>query len=168
MISDLLSLLEEFLLEVLKEVGVEVLTTVSVLVNGLVLFGFIFLHLPKVSVTSGGLDGEDTALDVKKGDIESSTTEIVDENVALLVGLAGTETVGDSGGGRLVDDTENVKTSDGTGVLGGLTLVVVEVSGDGDDGLLDLLGELGLGNLLHLWAIVRTCSQFFQFFQCVP
>jgi hypothetical protein len=126
-----LCLLLELFLEVLKKVGVEVLTT-------------------KVSVTSGGLDREDTTLDVKKGNIESSSTEIVDENVALLVGLAGAEAVGDSGCGRLVDDTEDVEASDGTGVLGGLSLVVVEVGGDGDDGLLDLLGELGLGNLLHL------------------
>lgn len=101
-------------------------------------------------LSSGSLDGEDTTLDVQEGDIESTTTKIVDEDVALLVGLAGTETVGDSGGGRLVDDTEDVKASDGTGVLGGLPLVVVEVGRDGDDGLLDLLGELGLGNLLHL------------------
>jgi hypothetical protein len=110
-----------------------------------------------VGVTSGGLDSEDAALDVEEGDIEGTTTEVVDKNVALLVGLAGTETVSDSGGGRLVDDTEDVEASDGTGVLGGLPLVVVEVGGDGDDGLLDLLGELGLGNLLHLWPIVRSC-----------
>ena len=113
-----------------------------------------------MGVTSGSLDGEDTALDVKEGDIESSSTEIVDEDVALLVGLAGTETVGDSGGGRLVDDTENVEASNGTGVLGGLTLVVVEVGGNGDDGLLNLLSELGLSDLLHLWilsAIAPPC-----------
>jgi hypothetical protein len=87
---------------------------------------------------------------VKEGDIESSSTEIVDEDVALLVGLAGTKTVGDSGGGRLVDNTENVEASNGTSVLGGLPLVVVEVGGDGDNGLLDLLAELGLSDLLHL------------------
>ena len=114
-----------------KEVGVEVLTT-------------------QVGVSSSSLDGEDTALDVQKRDIESTTTKIVDEDVPLLVRLSGTETVGDSGGGGLVDDTENVEASNGTGVLGGLTLVVVEVGGDGDDGLLDLLAELGLSDLLHL------------------
>jgi hypothetical protein len=32
-----------------------------------------------------------------------------------------------------------------------LTLVVVEVCGHGDDGLGDLLAELGLSNFLHLW-----------------
>ena len=101
-------------------------------------------------LSSSSLNSEDTTLDVKKRHIESTATKIVDEDVALLVGLAGTETVGDSGGGRLVDDTENVEASNGTSVLGGLPLVVVEVGGDGDDGLLDLLAELGLSDLLHL------------------
>ena len=129
----LLGLPRELLLAVLKEVGVEVLTT-------------------KMSVTSGGLDGEDTALDVQERNIEGTTTEIVDEHVTLLARLAGTETVRNGGGGRLVDDTEDVEARNGTGVLGGLTLVVVEVGGDGNDSLLNLLAELGLGNLLHLFA----------------
>lgn len=114
-----------------KEVGIEILAT-------------------KMGVTGSSLDGEDTTLDVQQGHIESTATKIVDENVALLVGLAGAETVGDSGSGRLVDDTEDVQASNSTGVLGSLTLVVVEVGGNGDDGLLDLLAELGLSNLLHL------------------
>jgi hypothetical protein len=106
----------------------------------------------QVSVTSRSLDGENTTLDVQKRHIKSTTTEIVDEDVPLLVGLSGTETVGDSGGGGLVDDAENVEASNGTGVLGGLTLVVVEVGGHGDDGLLNLHAELDLSNLLHLLA----------------
>jgi hypothetical protein len=127
-------LLVEVLLEVLKKSSIEVTST-------------------KVSITGSSLDGEDTTLDVQKGDIESTTTEIVDEDVPLLLGLSGAETVGDSGGGGLVDDTENVETGNGTSILSGLTLVVVEVGGDGDDGLLDLHAELGLSNLLHLWGI---------------
>ena len=117
-----------------KEVGVEILTT-------------------KVSVTSGSLDGENATLDVEEGDIESTTTEIVDEDVPLLLGLAGAETVSNGGGGRLVDDTENVEAGNGTSVLGGLPLVVVEVGGHGDDGLGDLLAELGLSDLLHLSSV---------------
>lgn len=55
----------------LEKVGVEVLTT-------------------KMSVTSGGLDSEHTTLDVQEGDIESTTTKIVNKNVTLLVRLSGT------------------------------------------------------------------------------
>lgn len=110
-----------------------------------------------MSVTSSSLDSENTTLNVQKRHIESTTTKVVDEDVPLLVGLSGTETVSDSGGGGLVDDTEDVQTSNGTGVLGSLTLVVVEVSRHSDDGLLDLLGELGLSDLLHLWQFVSMC-----------
>jgi hypothetical protein len=123
----------ELLLEVLQEGVVEVLSS-------------------QVRVTSSGLDGEDTTSDGEKGDIEGSSSEIEDENHLLLLGLLSglTETVSDGGSGRLVDDTENIETSDRTGILGGETLRVVEVGGDGNDGLLDGLTELGLSGLTEL------------------
>ncbi|ROW02352.1 hypothetical protein VSDG_02455 [Cytospora chrysosperma] len=101
----------------------------------------------QVGITVGGLDLKDTVLDLQDGDIESTTAEIVDSDntVGLLL-----ETVGKGSSGRLVDDTENVQTGDLTGILGGLTLGVVEVGRDGNDGVLDGLAEVGLGSLLHL------------------
>jgi hypothetical protein len=121
-------LLLELLDEVADEGDVEILTT-------------------KVSVTVGGLDLEDTVLDLEDGNIECTTTEIVDgdNGVGGLV-----KTVGKGGSGGLVDDTEDVETGDLTGVLGGLTLGVVEVGGDSDNGVLDVLAHVGLGGLLHL------------------
>jgi len=118
----------ELLDEVADEGDIEVLTT-------------------KVSVTVGRLDLEDTALDLKDGNIEGTTTKIVDgdDTVALLL-----ETVGEGGGGGLVDDTEDVKTGDLTGILGGLSLLVVEVGGDSNDGVLAVLAKESLGGLLHL------------------
>jgi hypothetical protein len=122
----------ELLLEVLEKGVVEVLSS-------------------QVRVTSGGLDGEDTSGDGKKRDIESSSSEIENEDDLLLLGLLGslTETVGDSSSGGLVDDTEDVETGDGSGILGRETLRVVEVGGNGYDGLLDGLAELGLSGLLE-------------------
>lgn len=115
----------------LEDVGIEVLTT-------------------KMGVTSGGLDSEDTALNVEEGDIESTTTQIVDQNVTLLGSLPGAQSVGNSGRRRLVNDTKDIKTGDSTGILGSLALVVIEVSRNSDDGLLNLLSKLGFGNFFHL------------------
>ena len=89
----------------------------------------IEIFTTQVSVTSGSLDFEDTLFNGQKGDIEGSSTEIEDENVTLASDLL-VETVGDGSGGGLVDDTENLKTSDGARILGRQTLRVVEVGGN--------------------------------------
>ena len=62
----LLVLALELLDEVVDETVVEVFTT-------------------KVGVTSGGLDLEDTLLDGQERDIEGTSTEIEDENVAFAL-----------------------------------------------------------------------------------
>jgi len=121
-------LLLELIDDVADEVDIEVLTT-------------------KVSVTVGGLDLEDTLLDLENGDIESTTTKIVDgdNTVSLLL-----HTVGKSGSSGLVHDTEDVQAGNLTSILGGLTLRVVEVGRDSNNGVLNGLAEVGLGGLLHL------------------
>ena len=102
----------------------------------------------QVGVTSGSQDLENTVVDRQKGDIEGTTTKIVDDNLALITGLV--QSVGDSGGGRFVDNTENVQAGNSTSVLGGLSLSVVEVGGDGNNGVSDLLSKVTLSDLLHL------------------
>ena len=121
-------LLLEVLDEVADERDVEVLTT-------------------EMGITVGGLHLEHTLVNLEDGDIEGTSTKIEDgdDAVGILV-----KTVSKSSGGGLVDDTEDVKTGNLTGILGGLTLRVVEVGRDGDDGVLDGLAEVGLGSLLHL------------------
>ena len=109
----------------------------------------IEIFTTQVSVTSGGFDLEDTIFNGEDGDIKGSTAKIEDEDISLLSDLL-VKTVGDSSGGGFVDDSEDVETSDGTGILGGLSLRVVEVSGDGDDSVGDVLSEVGLGGVSHL------------------
>ena len=104
----------------------------------------------KMSVTSGRLDLENALLDSKDRHIESTTTKIVDENLALLLVGDLVEAIGQSGSGGLVDDTEDVKTGDSTSILGGGTLGVVEVGGNSNNGVLDRLAEIALSDLLHL------------------
>ena len=79
----------------------------------------------KMGVTSSGQDLEDTVVDGQEGDIEGTTTEIVDDDLRLAALLV--ETVRDGGGRGLVDDTEDLETGDRTGVLSCLALSVVEV-----------------------------------------
>jgi hypothetical protein len=101
----------------------------------------------QMGVTVGGLHLEDAVLDLKDRDIEGTTTKIVnsDDAVGLLL-----KTVGKGSSGRLVDNTENVETGDLTGVLGALSLRIVEVGRNGDNSVLDRLREIGLSGLLHL------------------
>ena len=85
-----------------------------------------------MSVSSGSLDLEDTLLDGEERYIESSSSEIEDENVLLSDSLL-VESVSDSGGGGLVNNSEDVHSRDDTGILGSLTLRIVKVSGNGDN-----------------------------------
>lgn len=120
----------EFVNKVVNEAVVEILTT-------------------QVSVTGGGLDLEDTFLNGQEGNIESTTTKIEDEDVALALDLL-VETIGNGSSGGLVDDTEDVEAGDQPSVLGGLSLRVVKVGWDSDDGVGNGATEVGLSGLTHL------------------
>jgi hypothetical protein len=100
-----------------------------------------------VGIASGSQDLEDTVIDGENGDIESSTTEIADDDLGFTTLLV--ETVGDGSRGGFVGDPEDLETGNGAGVLGCLTLGVIEVGRNGDDGVSDLLAEVSLGGLLH-------------------
>jgi hypothetical protein len=62
----------------------------------------------KMGITSGGFDFEDALLDSEKGDIECSSTEIEDQDVAFANDFL-VETVGNGSGCGLVDDSKNVR-----------------------------------------------------------
>ncbi len=98
-------------------------------------------------VAGGGQDLDDAVADLEHGHVKGAAAEVVDHDllVALLV-----DAVGQRGRGRLVDDALDLEAGDAAGVLGGLTLRVGEVGGDGDDGLGDLVAEIGLGVGLQL------------------
>jgi len=125
-----LGLLLEFLHAEVDKVVIEIFTT-------------------EMGVTVGGLNFEDTVLNGEEGDIEGTTTEIEDENGFLLLDLF-VETVGNSSGGGLVNDSLNVESGNGSSILGGLSLGIVEVSGDSDDGVDARLTEVLLSDFLHL------------------
>ena len=82
----------------------------------------------KVSVTGSRLNFEDAVLNGEDRHIKGAATKVEDEDVGLLtLALLLVKTVSDGSSGRFIDDTEDVKARDDTGILGGLTLGVVEV-----------------------------------------
>jgi len=85
----------------------------------------IKIFTTKMGVTSSSQNLEDTIVNGKERDIKGSTTKIIDNNLRFAAFLV--KAVGDSGGSRLVDDAEDSKTGNGSGVLGCLTLSVVEI-----------------------------------------
>src|SRR5262249_34735720 len=101
----------------------------------------------EVGIAIGRLHLEDALTDFENRDVERSAAEVVDRDlfVVLLV-----ETVGERGGRGLVDDALDLEAGDLAGVLGRLTLTVVEVGGHRDDGLRDRLAEVRLRGLLQL------------------
>ena len=69
---------------------------------------FIKILTTQMRITSSSLDLEDTILNGENGNIEGTTTQIEDKDVTLGTDLL-VQTVGNSSGCGLVDDTENVQ-----------------------------------------------------------
>ena len=90
---------------------------------------------------------EHAVADLEHGHVEGASAEVIDRDRAgfLLV-----ETIGERGRSRLVDDAKHFEAGDLAGVLGRLTLGVVEIRGNRYDRLGHRTAEIGLGRLLHL------------------
>ena len=101
----------------------------------------------QVVVTSGGLYLLDAIPHFDDRDVKGTASQVVDHNE--LIGVL-PQAVGQSGGGRLIDDALHFQTGDAAGVLGGLALSIGEVGGNGDDCLAHRLAQIGLGIVLHL------------------
>jgi len=79
----------------------------------------------KMGVSGSSQDFEYTIVNGKEGYIKGTSSEVVDNDLRFTAFLV--ETVGNGGCGRLVDDTQDLETSDGTGVLRRLALSIVKV-----------------------------------------
>ena len=102
----------------------------------------------QVGVAAGGLHLEHAVADLEDRHVERAAAEVEHDDGLLRALLV--EAVGEGGRGGLVDDAQHLEAGDGARLLGGLALGVVEVGGDGDDGLGDLVAQVGLGVPLQL------------------
>lgn len=108
--------------EIAADIGTSLLL---VALDEVVNYAVIEIFTTKVGITSGSQDLKDTVFNGKKGDVESSTTEIINNDLRFLALLV--KTVGDGGGGRLVDNTKDSKTGDSSCIFSSLALSVVKV-----------------------------------------
>ena len=112
-------------------------------------------------VTTGGANLDHTLADLEQRDVESATAEVEDQDGLFLLALV--QAIGQRRRSRLVDDAQHVETGDLAGLLGRLTLGVVEVGGHGDDRLFDVLTEVGLGvffSFCRMRALI-SCAVYF-------
>ena len=67
----------------------------------------------QVGITSCGLDFKDSIFNSKDGDIEGTTTQIKNKDIALLAALL-VETISNGGSCGLIDDTQYIESSNST------------------------------------------------------
>jgi hypothetical protein len=79
----------------------------------------------KVRVTGDSEHLKHTIVNRQERNIESATTEVIHDDLRLATLLV--KTVCNGRGRRIVDDTKDIKASNNAGILGCLTLSVIEV-----------------------------------------
>ena len=103
---------------------------------------FVEVVAAQVCVTGRGQNLGHAVAHLDDGHVERTTAQVINHDLLVVFFV---HAVGQSRCGGLVDDTLYIQTGDGACVLGGLALRVVEVRGNGDDRLGDLLAQIALG-----------------------
>ena len=88
-----------------------------------------------MGVSVCGLDLKHARVHAKTSDIEGTTAQINDEGQSVGSILKFVNAIGNSGGCWLVDDSHYIEIGELSCILGGLPLLVVEISGHGDNAL---------------------------------
>mmetsp|Transcript_64177 Transcript_64177/g.179492 ORF Transcript_64177/g.179492 Transcript_64177/m.179492 type:complete len:318 (+) Transcript_64177:985-1938(+) len=107
---------------------------------------FIEIFSTQHGISVGRLDFKHTSLDFQNRHIKGPTSQIKDDN-RLSIGLV--HTVRQRGGGRFIDNSQDIESGNFAGIFGGLTLRVIKVGGDRDDGFGDGPSQKAFGRFLH-------------------
>jgi hypothetical protein len=101
----------------------------------------------EMGVAVGGDDLENAVVQLENRDVERAAAQIVNHHDAVLLFV---QAVGERCRRRFVHQPQNIQPGDASGIFRRLALRVVEVCGDGDDGLSYGRSEKTLGVALQL------------------
>ena len=101
----------------------------------------------KMGVTISGHHLKHTIGNLQHSEVRSTTTNICHHNLLCLVSI---DTISKCGGGRFIDDSLHIKTSNLTGILDGLTGSVIIICRTGNDSILHFLSKIIFRSFLHL------------------
>ena len=102
----------------------------------------------QMGVTGSGQNLKHTVVNGQERHVKGTATKVIDNHLSLITRLV--QSIRDGRSRRFVDNAQNIQASDRTGILSGLSLRIVEVSRDRDNGVRDILSEIALSNVLHL------------------
>ena len=88
-------------------------------------------------VTTGADNTDFSGLNVNHGNIESTTTKVINQNGFILTIVS--NAVCNSSSSRLVNNSQNIQTSNNTSSLGSVTLSNTEVCRAGNNNIMNLL-----------------------------
>mmetsp|Transcript_11269 Transcript_11269/g.26113 ORF Transcript_11269/g.26113 Transcript_11269/m.26113 type:complete len:151 (-) Transcript_11269:144-596(-) len=115
----------------------------------------VVLHHPLVEIFSAqvrisvcGNHFENTPVNVEESNIKSTTPKIKYENDGVLNVLV--ETIGNGSRRWLVDDTFHGQPSNRTGILGRLSLSIIEIGRYRNHSMVHIMAQVGFCSRLHL------------------
>ena len=103
---------------------------------------------PQKTVTTGGMHLKQVFEFFQNGNVERTAAQVNDDKTAFLFVFL--NTVRQCCGGWLIDQSLCLESGKASGVEGGSTLMIVEISGNADDCLVNGLTEVYLGIRLEL------------------
>merc|ERR1719244_2393696 len=112
-------------------------------------YSLVEILTTQMSISVGSHYLKHSVVNGQEGHIKGTATKIEHKHILLTILLV--HTVGNSSGGRFVDNSHHLKTSNSSSILGSLTLSIIEVGGNSNNGVSDLLAKVSFGSLLHLY-----------------
>mmetsp|Transcript_38498 Transcript_38498/g.93155 ORF Transcript_38498/g.93155 Transcript_38498/m.93155 type:complete len:123 (-) Transcript_38498:556-924(-) len=100
-----------------------------------------------MGVSRGSPNFKHSIVNGKESHIKSTTTQVKDKNI--LFPILFVKSISNGSGSRFIDHTLYLEPSNGSSILGGLTLGISKVGWNSDYGMFDFFAKVSFGSFLH-------------------